>query len=126
MKKTASEYQRQRRSRQEHSGGEHRDVGHDVRTRVGLLDVDLHGLSIPTMLGLEGRLLAGDEEGMIPVEIGGLKVMSVGFILESPDSPVVWRGPLKTGAIRQFIEEVNWGCCGKSAAPCPACSWSPG
>lgn len=77
--------------------------------RVGLLDVDLHGPSIPTMLGLEGRRLVGDEEGMLPVEIGGLKVMSVGFLLESPDSPVVWRGPLKIGVIRQFIEEVNWG-----------------
>ncbi len=77
--------------------------------RVGLLDVDLHGPSIPTMLGLEGQRLLGDEEGMRPVEIGGLKVMSVGFLLESPDSPVVWRGPLKIGVIRQFIEEVNWG-----------------
>ena len=77
--------------------------------RVGLLDVDLHGPSIPTMLGLEGQRLVGAEEGMLPVEIGGLKVMSVGFLLESPDSPVVWRGPLKMGVIRQFIEEVNWG-----------------
>ena len=77
--------------------------------RVGLLDVDLHGPSIPTMLGLEGKRLVGDDDGMIPIEIGGLKVISVGFLLESPDSPVVWRGPLKMGVIRQFIEEVNWG-----------------
>ncbi len=77
--------------------------------RVGLLDVDLHGPSVPTMLGLEGQRLVGDEDGMLPVQIGGLNVMSVGFLLESADSPVVWRGPLKMGAIRQFIEEVNWG-----------------
>ena len=77
--------------------------------RVGLLDVDLHGPSIPTMLGLEGKRLVGNDDGMTPIEIGGLKVISVGFLLESPDSPVVWRGPLKMGVIRQFIEEVNWG-----------------
>ncbi len=77
--------------------------------RVGLLDVDLHGPSIPTMLGLEGHRLVGDEAGMLPIAIGGLHVISVGFLLESSDSPVVWRGPLKMGVIRQFIEEVNWG-----------------
>ena len=76
---------------------------------VGLLDVDLHGPSIPTMLGLEGRRMVGDEDGMEPVEIGGLKVMSVGFLLESADSPVVWRGPLKMSVIRQFMEDVKWG-----------------
>jgi len=77
--------------------------------RVGLLDVDLHGPSVPTMLGLVGQRLEGGENGMLPVEIGGLKVISVGFLLESPDSPVIWRGPMKMGVIRQFIEEVNWG-----------------
>lgn len=77
--------------------------------RVGLLDVDLHGPSVPTMLGLEGRRLVGDEEGMIPMQVGGLSVISVAFLLENADSPVVWRGPLKMGVIRQFIEEVNWG-----------------
>lgn len=77
--------------------------------RVGLLDVDLHGPSVPTMLGLEGRRLVGDEAGMIPMKVGGLSVISVAFLLEKADSPVVWRGPLKMGVIRQFIEEVNWG-----------------
>lgn len=77
--------------------------------RVGLLDVDLHGPSVPTMLGLEGQKLLADENGMIPVQLGGLSVLSVGFLLNSPDDPVVWRGPLKIGVIRQFLEEVNWG-----------------
>ena len=77
--------------------------------RVGLLDVDLHGPSVPTMLGLEGRSPEPGEDGMRPVQIGGLNVMSVGFLLEDPDDPVVWRGPLKMGAIQQFVEEVEWG-----------------
>ncbi len=77
--------------------------------RVGLLDVDLHGPSVPTMLGLEGQRMLGGEEGMLPVEIGGLKVLSVGFLLKSADDPVIWRGPMKIGVIRQFIEDVDWG-----------------
>ena len=77
--------------------------------RVGLLDVDLHGPSVPTMLGLEGQRPTPGEDGMRPVQIGGLSVMSVGFLLANSDDPVVWRGPLKMGAIRQFVEEVEWG-----------------
>jgi Mrp family chromosome partitioning ATPase len=77
--------------------------------RVGLLDVDLHGPSVPTMLGLEGQRLVSGEEGMLPIEIGGLKVLSVGFLLKSADDPVIWRGPMKIGVIRQFIEDVDWG-----------------
>jgi Mrp family chromosome partitioning ATPase len=77
--------------------------------RVGLLDVDLHGPSVPTMLGLVGYRLEGGENGMLPVEIGGLKVLSVGFLLNHPDDPVIWRGPMKIGVIRQFIEDVDWG-----------------
>jgi len=77
--------------------------------RVGLLDVDLHGPSVPTMLGLEGRKLTGGDNGMVPVAVGNLKVLSVGFLLGSPDDPVVWRGPMKMSVIRQFLEEVDWG-----------------
>jgi len=77
--------------------------------RVGLLDVDLHGPSVPTMLGLEGQRLLAGEDGMLPIEIGGLKVLSVGFLLKSADDPVIWRGPMKIGVIRQFIEDVDWG-----------------
>lgn len=77
--------------------------------RVGLLDVDLHGPSVPTMLGLEGQRLMSGDEGILPIEIGGLKVLSVGFLLQSADDPVIWRGPMKMGVIRQFIEDVDWG-----------------
>lgn len=77
--------------------------------RVGLLDVDIHGPSVPTMLGLEGRNVTGSSEGITPVDVGGLKVMSLGFLLQSPDDAVIWRGPMKMGVIRQFLQDVDWG-----------------
>ncbi len=77
--------------------------------RVGLLDVDIHGPSIPTMLGLENERLGGTEQGLSPVDLDGLKVVSLGFLLSSPDQAVIWRGPMKIGVIRQFLEEVDWG-----------------
>ena len=77
---------------------------------VGLLDVDLHGPSVPKMLHLEdAALMATEEQRMIPVSFGGLKVMSVGFLLRDPDEAVVWRGPVKMGVIKQFITDVEWG-----------------
>ncbi len=77
--------------------------------RVGLLDVDIHGPSVPTMLGLESQTVTGGEEGLIPVDVGGLKVMSLGFLLHNPDDAVIWRGPMKMGVIRQFLQDVDWG-----------------
>ncbi|MBP7865567.1 MAG: P-loop NTPase [Acidobacteria bacterium] len=77
--------------------------------RVGLLDVDIHGPSVPTLLGLEGAKIHGDENGLLPVEVNGLKVMSLGFLLDDPDEAVIWRGPMKMGVIRQFLSEVAWG-----------------
>ena len=77
--------------------------------RVGLLDVDIHGPSIPTMLGLEGETLQGGADGLLPVDLEGLKVMSLGFLLPDPDQAVIWRGPLKMGAIKQFLKDVAWG-----------------
>lgn len=77
--------------------------------RVGLLDVDIHGPSIPTMLGLEGQTVGGNEEGLCPVDVGGMKVMSLGFLLHNPDDAIIWRGPMKMGVIRQFLQDVAWG-----------------
>lgn len=77
--------------------------------RVGLLDIDIHGPSIPTMLGLEGKTLQGGAEGLLPVDLNGLKVMSLGFLLPDPDQAVIWRGPLKMGVIKQFLKDVDWG-----------------
>ncbi len=77
--------------------------------RVGLLDVDIHGPSIPTMLGLENAKLQGDADGLSPIVVGNLVVMSIGFILRNHDEAVIWRGPLKMAAIRQFLTDVAWG-----------------
>jgi len=77
--------------------------------RVGLLDVDIHGPSVPTMLGIEREKLQGSSDGLLPADIGGLKVMSIGFLLNDPDDAVIWRGPLKMGVIKQFLKDVAWG-----------------
>jgi len=78
--------------------------------RVGLLDVDIHGPSVPKLLGLEGRSVGVLPEGMSPVTVGeNLKVMSVGFLLQGSEDAVIWRGPMKMGVIRQFLSEVAWG-----------------
>jgi ATP-binding protein involved in chromosome partitioning len=77
--------------------------------RVGLLDVDIHGPSVPTMLGLEGAPIEGGQEELLPVDMEGLKVMSIGFLLRNQDDAVIWRGPMKMGVIRQFLADVAWG-----------------
>jgi ATP-binding protein involved in chromosome partitioning len=77
--------------------------------RVGLLDTDIHGPSIPTMLGLEGKTPLAGATGLLPVDLNGLKVMSIGFLLPEPDQAVIWRGPMKMGVIKQFIKDVEWG-----------------
>lgn len=77
--------------------------------RVGLLDVDIHGPSIPTMLNLHDRRPVSGDEGLLPLEVGSLKVMSIGFLLEGRDQAVIWRGPMKMSIIRQFLKDVAWG-----------------
>ncbi len=78
--------------------------------QVGLLDVDIHGPSIPKMLGLEGRTIEVTADAMMPIRFSDkLKVMSMGFLLMTDQDAVIWRGPLKMGAIKQFIKDVEWG-----------------
>ena len=78
--------------------------------KVGLLDVDLHGPDIPRMLGLTGRLHMGPEGGIQPQSgRDNLKVVSIEGLLTDRDAPVIWRGPMKHKAIRQFLGEVEWG-----------------
>lgn len=78
--------------------------------RVGILDADIHGPCVPKMLGLKGSRLQSGPPGVFPA-FGpmNIKVVSMGFLLPSDDSPVIWRGPLKMGAIRQFLSEIVWG-----------------
>ena len=78
--------------------------------KVGLLDVDIHGPSVPKLLGVEGFPLHGTEEALHPLEIGdNLRVMSIGFLLRESDDAVIWRGPMKFSAIKQFLGDVEWG-----------------
>jgi len=78
--------------------------------QVGLLDIDIHGPSIPTLLNLEGHPMSGSGNSILPVEIGNnLKVMSIGFLLRNRDDAVIWRGPMKYKAISQFLKDVEWG-----------------
>jgi ATP-binding protein involved in chromosome partitioning len=78
--------------------------------KVGLLDSDLHGPSIPKMLGVENSRPKPTETGFNPVPVSpNLKVMSIAFLIQDKDSPVIWRGPLKMSAIKQFIGDCNWG-----------------
>ncbi len=75
---------------------------------VGLLDADIYGPSIPTMFGITGQPV--NHEGKIqPLQRFGVKLMSIGFLLEDPKSAVVWRGPMLHGALLQFLRDVNWG-----------------
>ena len=77
---------------------------------VGILDIDIHGPSIPKMLGVEDKKPGVSEVGMSPVFFSPkLKVMSMAFLLQDKDSPVIWRGPLKMMAIKQLIGDVDWG-----------------
>jgi ATP-binding protein involved in chromosome partitioning len=75
--------------------------------KVGLLDMDVYGPSIPTMLGLFARPET-DGEKIIPLDAGGMPVMSLGFLIE-PGEAVIWRGPMLNTAARQFLGEVDWG-----------------
>jgi len=78
-----------------------------LRKNVGLMDADVWGPSIPIMMGLNARPIATPEKKIIPLEKYGLKLMSIGFLI-SDDDTVIWRGPMVHGAIKQFIEEVEW------------------
>lgn len=87
--------------------------------KVGLLDVDIHGPSIPVMLGVTGQRITCGPTGLIPVEVAGLKVMSIAFVLDDPDAAIIWRGPMKMGVIEQFLKDVSWGDLDYLVVDCP-------
>src|SRR5512137_351048 len=77
---------------------------------VGLLDLDMHGPNIPKMLGIEDQKFAMMGNKIEPVHVTGtLSVVSIAFVLPDTSTPLIWRGPMKMVAIRQFLEDVNWG-----------------
>ncbi len=88
--------------------------------KVGLLDIDIHGPSIPTLLKVEDKNVH-DKAGKIdPVSYSGnLKIMSIGFLLPDDNSPVIWRGPMKHNLIKQFTSEVDWGKLDYLVVDCP-------
>ncbi len=78
--------------------------------RVGILDADIHGPNVPRMLGVDLCALEGTREGLRPVEAyPNLMVVSMALISHNPDSPIVWRGPIKHNVIKQFLGDVQWG-----------------
>lgn len=77
--------------------------------KVGIMDADITGPSIPKMFGVHGQTY-GTEDGMIPLEtVGGIKLMSVNLLLEDEEAPVIWRGPVIAGVVKQFWNETVWG-----------------
>ena len=79
--------------------------------RVGLMDIDIYGPSVPLMIGLQGRPEVegeGPDSVLIPMEKHGVKVMSMGFLVDA-DTPVVWRGPMVMKTVQQFVQNVKWG-----------------
>jgi ATP-binding protein involved in chromosome partitioning len=88
--------------------------------KTGLLDVDIHGPSIPIMLGLNTAKMQSYNGKVLPVSYEkGMKVASIGFILEDSDNPVIWRGPAKNGFIRQMMSQVEWGDLDYLVVDCP-------
>lgn len=79
--------------------------------KVGILDVDIHGPSIAKMLGIENKQLLVPEAGKLPSPIEVRKdffALSIASLIPDPDEPIIWRGPLKMGAIRQFLQDIEW------------------
>ncbi len=79
--------------------------------KVGILDVDIHGPSIAKMLGIEGKRLqiSGSEKYPAPIKVKeNLWALTIATMLSNPDEPIIWRGPLKIGAIKQFLQDIRW------------------
>lgn len=78
--------------------------------KVGLLDVDIHGPNLAKMMGVEDKRMEVSPEGIKAVNVNeNLKLVSMSFLLQEPDLPVIWRGPMKMKAIQQFLGDVDWG-----------------
>jgi Mrp family chromosome partitioning ATPase len=88
--------------------------------RVGLLDVDIHGPSIPKILGCEGASLDSDGESILPAMVRDrLALMSIGFLIGNQNDAVIWRGPMKFKVIQQFLSDVAWGDLDYLVVDCP-------
>lgn len=83
----------------------------EKKFKTGLLDIDIHGPSVPKLLGIDSGQVMGTRNGkMTPVEYNEyLKVISIGFLLQDNDTAIIWRGPMKYTVIKQFLADVDWG-----------------
>jgi ATP-binding protein involved in chromosome partitioning len=82
---------------------------HGYRNRVGLLDIDIHGPCIPKLLGVKGQKCQITPLGALPVEgPEGIKVVSMDFLIQDQETPIIWRGPLKMQVIKQFLSDFMW------------------
>ncbi|HEY9900341.1 MAG TPA: Mrp/NBP35 family ATP-binding protein [Pantanalinema sp.] len=80
----------------------------ETGAKVGVLDADIYGPSIPLMMGVNEKPYILDGK-ILPLEKYGIKLMSMGFLLKSPEDPVIWRGPMLAGVLQQFVRDVSWG-----------------
>jgi ATP-binding protein involved in chromosome partitioning len=80
----------------------------DTGLRIGVLDADIYGPSIPTMLGLSGKPESPDGKSIVPMLAHGVQTMSIGFLVEQ-DTPMIWRGPMATSALTQLLNDTLWG-----------------
>jgi Mrp family chromosome partitioning ATPase len=76
---------------------------------VGLLDVDIHGPSVPKLLGIEDARPTVRDGAIVPMAVAGIRTMSIGFLLQHGDAATIWRGPMKANVIKQFLKDVEWG-----------------
>jgi ATP-binding protein involved in chromosome partitioning len=76
--------------------------------RVGLMDADVYGPSLPLMMGVNGRPFANDEKKILPLPAHGVHCMSIGFLVDEKE-PIIWRGPMVMGVVNQFLKDVAWG-----------------
>ncbi|WP_305804726.1 iron-sulfur cluster carrier protein ApbC [Stenotrophomonas sp. YIM B06876] len=81
---------------------------HKLGARVGVLDADIYGPSVPAMLGLSGRPESPDNKSIEPMRAFGVEAMSIGFLID-PDTPMIWRGPMATSALTQLFNDTLWG-----------------
>ena len=81
-----------------------------IGKKVGVLDVDIHGPSIAKLLGIEGKIITkGEGDRPSPIKVNdNLYAMTIASLLKSPDDPIIWRGPLKMGVIKQFLSDIQW------------------
>ena len=88
--------------------------------RMGILDVDIHGPSVPKLLGLSGKRITVANNEIVPLEVyGKLKAVSMAMFLDGNDLPVIWRGPMKAKVIREFVQNVAWGDLDCLVVDCP-------